>query len=207
VLATEFLNYLAARGHAEVITDTRLTLVNHEPAVIESVTDIPYILGGYLGGELVEAPLRDSPPATDADNIIKEFVEGVTISITPMIAGESIELRVIAAVASHVGYTPNQHVPIIASSTVESVLVTQSGAPAVLGGLDRTVTVRQRSGIPLLKEIAGIRNFFSREVERRRRSHIIITLVPNRLEWGEANPAESESVSQALTELNSTSHP
>ena len=51
------------------------------------------------------------------DYFLEEFIDGVTISILPTIGSDTIQLDVNAKVASHVGYTPNQNVPIISEST------------------------------------------------------------------------------------------
>ena len=85
---------------------------------------------------------------------------------------------------SHVGYTPNQSVPIISESSVKSVVLLEPGEAAVLGGLSREATVMNRSGIPLLKDVPVIKYLFSREVERRDRSQIIITIEIDRVVAG-----------------------
>ena len=177
-LATEFLNYQTDRGRAKVITDTQMTLVNGRPGTINAVTQVPYVIRGYMNGTVSDQPLRDSPHALDAGGAIKEFVDGVTIGINPTIGADTIQLDVTAQVASHVGYTPNQNVPIISQSNVASMIVVKSGTPAVLGGLKRKRVVEERQGIPGLKEIAWIKYLFSHEVKRERESQIIVTLLP-----------------------------
>ncbi len=175
VLATEFLNYLVSNGKASVITDSRLTQINRVPATIASVTNLPFIIGGFIDGDVSDSPLRDSPEALDPDRLIKEFSEGIVVEITPQIA-EDIELEIHASVTSHVGYTPNQHVPIMTESSVESTVLLLPGKAAVLGGLTRKSTVIERSGIPLLKEVPLLKYLVSRQVKREHRSHIIITI-------------------------------
>jgi len=177
-LATEFLNYQSRKGNARVITDTRIRVINGETATIESVLQIPYVLRGFVNNDVIDTPYRDSPEALDPDRLIKEFVEGVVISLTPVIGTVSMQMGISAVVSSHVGYTPNQSVPIMTESSVESVLDLSSGSPAILGGLTRTTMVDERSGIPWLKDVPGLRYLFSREVRREHKSHIIVTITP-----------------------------
>lgn len=180
-LATEFLNYIADKGRARVITDSQVVLVNGTPGRLNATTQVPYVIRGWMDGKVADQPVLDSPPATAPDGYIKEFVEGVTLSILPSIGTETIQLDVAATVASHVGYTPNQNVPIISESSVNSVIVLESGKAALLGGLKRKRTVTEMQGIPGLKNVPGIKYLFGHEVNRDRESQIMVTLRPTRV--------------------------
>lgn len=194
-LATEFLNFAADKGHAKIITDTEVTLVNGKPALVNATTSVPYVIRGWIGGKVADQPNIDSPTATTPDNAIKEFIEGVTLEIEPSLGTDTIQLDVKAKVASHVGYTPNQNVPIISESNVASVIVLESGKAALLGGLKRTRKVSEIQGIPGLKDIKGLKYFFGHEVSRERTSQIIVTLRPTRVNPAvAAQPAVAEAV-------------
>ncbi len=191
LLATEFLNYIVALGHAEVITDIRLTQIHQATATIESTTDIPFVVRGFLDGRVADSPLRDSPVAVEEMNeavaggegdsetltvsSIRAFVEGIVVELTPRIA-EEVELQVSASVTSHVGFTPHQSVPILSSSRVNSVVLLKPGEAAVIGGLSRQSKVNARTGLPVLKSVPVLKHFVSREVERRDKSQIIISI-------------------------------
>ncbi len=176
LLATEFLNYLADRGNAKVITDSRITLVNGEMGLVQSVKQIPYVLRGFIDNGVADSPLRDSPEALDPDLLIKEFTEGLTLEMVPTIGADTIILDIRSSVATHVGYTPNQSVPIITRSEVKSQAVLEADKPTVVGGLTRMSEVTERSGICGLSAIPGLRHLFSREVQREHTGHIIITV-------------------------------
>ncbi len=173
--ATDFLNYLVGTGKAEVITDTRVTQINGRTATVESVSAVPFVVK-----TATEGARQDSPSPLDADGLIKEFQEGVIVEMTPRIAHD-VELEIRSTVASHLGYTPGQNVPIIASSDLNTVALLQPDRPAVLGGLTRKSIVRERSGVAGLKDIPGLTYLFSREVERKRSSVVIITIELNRV--------------------------
>ncbi len=176
MLATEFLNYLVGNGSAEVITDTRIALVNGKVGVVDSSVNIPYILREADGDAVV--------------NTVHEYTEGVNVTISPSIGSETMELEIVARVASHLGYTPNHQIPIVTESSVDSTVVLESGKPTVLGGLTRERTVEERSGIPGLKDIPVIKYLFSREIERSKKSQIVITVLPESFEPGAAPDLE-----------------
>lgn len=177
-VATEFLNYLASHGHAEVVTDTRISVVNGRLATMDSTTQIPYILRNEFAAIPGDQPQMDSPQAMDPDGVIKEFVEGVRLEIQPTIGTSSIEFDVTATVSSHVGYTPLQSVPIIQTSSVTSALDIEIGSAACISGLTRKSTVNERSGIPLLMDIPWVGNLFARDVKRDVTKHLSICIIP-----------------------------
>jgi hypothetical protein len=203
LLVTEFLNYLTERGRAQIITDTRLTQINGRVATINSTTQVPYVVRGYMDNDVADGPVRDAPEALDADRLIKEFREGLIVEMTPRIA-DDIELEVKASVSSHVGYTPNQSVPIISSSDLNTVVLLEPGKPAVLGGLTRESVVNERSGIVGLKDVPYLRGMFSREVERKHKGVILLTIELNKVSAGVQVPhALSKKLrpAQELSEL------
>lgn len=163
-LATEFLNYLANTGNANILTDTTVNIINGQTGSVTDVTTIPYLMFNEIG------VLTDS----------LEFGEGVTVDITPTIGSETIEFVVGASVASHVGYTPSQQVPILAASTVNTVLTLEPGNVGLIGGLSRVSKVTNRTGLPVLKDIPYIWPLFARQVDRESRSQIIVSITPRR---------------------------
>jgi type II secretory pathway component GspD/PulD (secretin) len=184
-LATEFLNIAADHGRAKILTDTQVTLTNGVKGEVNSTTDIPYVIRGWIGGKVADQPNLDSPTATTTDAsgniVVKNFIEGVTLGITPTIGSDSVDLTVAATVSSQVGYTPDQNVPIIASSSINSELVVEPGKAALLGGLKRQRSVLERQGLPGLKDIPWVKYLFSHEVSRDRNSQIFVTLLPTKV--------------------------
>lgn len=187
LLAAEFLNYLASNGKAEVLTDTRMTQINGKASTVQSIAQVPYVIQGFVGNDVADSPLRDSPEALDVDRLIKEFTEGVVVEMTPRIA-DDVEVEVRAEVASHIGYTPNQSVPIISSSEVNTVVLLEPGRAAILGGLTRRSKVNERAGVALLMDIPWIGNLFAHEVEREHRNAIVVTIELNYVRAGSPVP-------------------
>lgn len=184
----DFLNYTVQTGTARVVTSTNLTVVNSEdnpgalsggargtatgtPAVIESMTAIPFTAFNYAGDSSVDGTngRNETPMAAE---------EGIRVEILPFIATESITLKVNAEVHSLIGYTPKTDYPMISSRTVNSVVNLRDGEPVVLGGLERTHNVESRVGLPLLKDIPLLGYVFGKESTDKTTSKVLISLRP-----------------------------
>jgi general secretion pathway protein D len=143
------------------------------PAVIESVTTIPYTRIGANTG------------ATNSTNEWNEIVydeeavfEGVRVEVLPFIGTESITLTVSAQVNSLVGFSKTTAVPLIAERNVNSVLNVQNGVPVVIGGLDKTTEIESTTGIPLLKDIPVLKYLFSVESTQTEKSKVLVVITP-----------------------------
>lgn len=169
----EFLNYTVERGHAKIVTATKLTMVNSEdhpgalsggnrgsataePAVIESIVTIPYSV------------LQSDIGPTNSTNARNEVTEdesfgGVRVEILPFSGTESITLKINAQVNSIVGYTKDNRIPIISTRRINSVVSLKDGKPIVLGALDKLTVTKSRSGIPGLGRIPLLRYLFANE--------------------------------------------
>jgi len=182
-----FLNYTVQTGTTNVVTATKITMVNSEdvpgglsggnrgtstgvPAVIESVVSYPFtVLQEDVGGT----------NSTNARNeVFDSAFEGVRVEILPFIGTESLTLTINAVVNSLVGFSAGNDIPIIASRSVNSVVNLTNGTPIIIGGLDRTNNVESRVGIPLLKDIPVIQYLFSKKVKDTTKSKVIISLKP-----------------------------
>lgn len=201
----DFLNYTVARGNARLLTAGRLTMVNSEdlpgavsggargtatgnPAVLEAITPLAF------------TTVQDDVGPTNAPNArnerVAELFEGVRLVVLPFIGTESITLQVEAQVNSVVGISPGTGQPLVAERRVNSVLSTRDGIPVAIAGLDRTTTVEERVGIPLLMDIPFIGGLFAVDSTEHRKTQIVIVLEP-RLKDGstpEPLPAAASSI-------------
>lgn len=169
-----FLNYTSQRGSSKVLTSTRITVVNSEdvpgggarstattaPAVISATTTIPYF------------------NAPSGEESLDTTFEGIRVEILPFIGTESITLKINAIVNSQVGFSKAKDIPLIATSSVNTVVALKGDAPLILGGLNKQTVVDSRVGIPLLKDIPVIQYLFSKESTGRTRSEVILVLKP-----------------------------
>ncbi len=182
----EFLNFTVTHGHGNVLTASRITMVNSEdlpgaitgggargsasgqPAVIESITPLPF------------ANLQADVGATNAQNARNEQLtfEGVRVEILPFIGAESVTLQVAVQVNSVAGISPETHVPLVSERSMNSLLNTVDGKSLVIAGVDKTSQVDTRSGIPLLMDIPWLGALFRVDDSETRRSKIFIAITP-----------------------------
>ncbi len=183
----DFINFTVQTGTTKVITSTRITMVNSEdvagglsggargaatanPAVIESIVSLPF------------TTVQDDIGPTNAPNarneVLETAFEGVRVEILPFIGTESITLQVAATVNSLVGYSKDTDVPIISTRNVNSVLNVRDGQPVVLGGLDKTNSVKSRVGVPYLKDIPILGYLFGKESKDTTKSKVLISIKP-----------------------------
>lgn len=200
----EFLNYTSQTGTSKVLTSTKLTMVNSEdvpgllsggargtstgtPAVIESITTIPYTLvQADIGGTSSTNGWNEYVPTGDRANVVPygtttvstDTFEGVRVTILPFIGAETTTLNITTQVNSLVGYTKQTDVPIISSRSLTTVANIKDGSALVLGGLDKTNTTTSTVGIPGLKDLPVLKYIFGKESKNKSTSKVLITVVP-----------------------------
>lgn len=183
----DFLNYTAQTGTSKVLTSTKLTMVNSEdvpgalsggtrgtstgtPAVIESITTIPYTT--------IQADIGGTNSTNGWNEVITDTYEGVRVTILPFIGAETTTLNITTEVNSLIGYTKTTDVPIISSRSLTTVANVKDGAALVLGGLDKTNTTTSTVGIPFLKDVPVLKYLFGKESSNKSTSKVLITVVP-----------------------------
>ena len=173
----EFLNYLVDEGKATIVTETSIAATNDfDPS---DASGQPGRISRIFSGNILpfytavsaEADVAVSPER-------KDIQEGVELLITPYIAAESVSLDVAVTVNSLIGYVPETHFPIISAQEATSFNNLGFGETMVIGGLDRTATVTEETGFPLLKDIPILGYLFTKESKVSRKSKLIVTLTP-----------------------------
>lgn len=200
----EFLNYTSQTGTSKVLTSTKLTMVNSEdipgglsggargastgvPAVIESITTIPYtVLQNDIGGTTSSNGLNELLPLGDRGAVVPygtttvstDAFEGVRVTILPFIGVETTTLSITTQVNSLVGYSKGADIPIISSRSLTTVANVKDGSALVLGGLDKTNTTTSTVGIPGLKDLPVLKYIFGKESSNKSTSKVLISVVP-----------------------------
>ncbi len=162
--AASFINYLAARGRANIASEPQLQLVQGEQTVIQATTNYPYRALG-----------RDDDGARTLVDAVAET--GVVLRVTPFLGSETMDLQIEAVVSNLVGFSQDGE-PILSSNSVSGRAILSEGESIVLAGLKRSYDVQTRTGIPFLGSIPGLRFLFSRTVSDTRQTEIMIHLTP-----------------------------
>ena len=120
---------------------------------------------------------RPGATARDPSLFDGEKSEGIYLEILPTIGTDMVTADLRVVVNSLAGYTKLDQ-PIIAERLIDTAITLKNGEPFAIGGLDKETRVEQRSGVPLLKDIPGVRYLFSTKTDRARKSKVFLVITP-----------------------------
>lgn len=167
----QFIEHLTNTGRAHVLSRPRVVAVNGKTAEISSLEMIPFTT--------IAQPNTDKSLNTPLgrERVDAQAEVGLRMTVTPLIGAETINLNIDAQLSSLVGYSRDDR-PIISRRHTTSDATLRSGETFVLGGLSREWVVKEIKGFPVLKDVRGIRYFFGKEIESKRRSEVLILIKP-----------------------------
>ncbi|MGI6244212.1 MAG: type II secretion system secretin GspD [Pseudochelatococcus sp.] len=163
------LTALQAVTRVKVISSPYLTVLDGKTARLVVGDQIPYATSSQTS--------QSSGNVTVTQQIeIKDT--GVILDVTPRIyASNSVALRINQSVSTPSSTLQNGN-PVIATRTVESNVLGQSGRTIVLGGLIQDRYEATETGVPVLKSTPVIGNLFKSKTDRVRRVELLIMLTP-----------------------------
>ncbi len=155
----------------KVISSPYLTVLNGKQARLVIGDQIPYAQRSQSANNLGNTTVTQ-------EIVIKDT--GIILDITPQIhANNSVALKVNQSVS-----TPSQSVlagnltPVISTRSVESDILLQSGRTVLLAGLIQDRLEQQEDGVPVLKTVPVVGDFFKQKVDNVRRVELILLLTP-----------------------------
>ena len=155
----------------KVISSPYLTVLNGKQARLVIGDQIPYAQRSQSANNLGNTTVTQ-------EIVIKDT--GIILDITPQIhANNSVALKV-----NHSVSTPSQSVlagnltPVISTRSVESDILLQSGRTVLLAGLIQDRLEQQEDGVPVLKTVPVVGDFFKQKVDNVRRVELILLLTP-----------------------------
>ena len=147
--------------NTKVLSRPVLVVNNGKEATVESVDNVNY--KGY-----------NSDPENTMD---KQAETGVSVSITPNLAAESMNLEVAASVNSIVGWTTGG-LPIINTRNTSASVNVRPNETITISGLRRDYVTRSDERVPILGYIPLVGYLFRHEIDVQRNSEILILLTP-----------------------------
>jgi len=154
------INYMVRTGNAKVLCTPTVVALNGRLATIASIDKIDY--------KAYTAPTQP---------LQKQVGSGITLTITPTIAAESMQLQILATVDSLVGYTSSGE-PILNSRATTAQVVLQDGELFTLSGLRKDVVTKQDERVPVLGSTPLIGYLFRHEIDVTKSSEIVVLLTP-----------------------------
>jgi general secretion pathway protein D len=151
---------------SRLLADPNVTVMDNEPAKIESISEIPF---------------QQLTQTTGGGNIgTTAFKEvGIKLDVVPKIARDStIDLTVIPEFSRLAGYTPETDQPIIETRRATTRVRVANSQTIMIAGLRQRSDVGSFSGIPLLKDIRYIGRLFRAHDTQIRESELVVFLTP-----------------------------
>jgi type II secretory pathway component GspD/PulD (secretin) len=169
------ISALEAEGRVRVVARPRVLVVEGRPASIESVrilrVRLPDTTSVVAGG--------DETTSATSSRAVEEFPVGITLNVEPsMLGGGRVALRVTAKSSTLGEPLPPDDIPEEFSRLVEADFFVAHGETAVLGGLARVASGRNRSGLPVLRDIPVFGLLFGRRARERDSEELVVLVTP-----------------------------
>lgn len=165
------LRALQSVTRVKVISSPYLTVLNGKQARLVIGDQIPYSRRSQSANNLGNTTVTQEIEVKDT---------GIILDVTPRIhANNSVSLKVSQSVS-----TPSESIragdltPVIATRTVESDILLQSGRTVLLAGLIQDRLDQQEGGVPLLRTVPVVGDLFKTKVDAVRRVELILMLTP-----------------------------
>lgn len=179
------INYLVRTGKARVLSRPTIVAVNGEEAEITSLDNV-----NYKAYSEPEEPLD------------KQAQVGLTMTIEPIIAQETLRLDIEAALNSVVGWSSGG-TPIINTRSTTANVVLKDGELFALSGLRKDNITKVDEQIPFLGRLPLVGYAFRHEIDRKTTSEILILLTPKKVTASQSvENRERELLQQTEDEMN-----
>jgi len=165
------LRALQGVTRVKVISSPYLTVLHGKQARLVIGDQIPYSQRSQTANNLGNTTVTEEVAVRDT---------GIILDITSQIhANNSVELKINQSVS-----TPSQSAqsgnltPIIATRSVESDILLQSGRTVLLAGLIQDHLEQQEDGVPVLRTVPVVGDLFKQKTDKVRRVELILMLTP-----------------------------
>jgi MSHA biogenesis protein MshL len=174
------LNFLEAQGSVHVLSSPRIATLNNQKAVLKVGTDEFFVTGVTTTTSAVGTTSTTTPTVT-----LQPFFSGIALDVTPRIdENNDIILHVHPSVGQvttvnkvlNLGAAAGTYTLPLASSSIsetDSVVRAHNGQIVAIGGLMRTSTVEEESGIPGLSKL-----LFGQTSKRTEKRELVILIKP-----------------------------
>lgn len=179
------LKALASRADIQILSNPKITTLDHEKAEIKVQTKVAY----YETTDVVT-----EAGVTRYERNWKEKDLGVSLTVTPHIGKDDYIIMDVKPVISALQeWTPGDNpYPIIMTREATSSVMVKDGDTLVIGGLIKEEERTTRSGVPGLMKVPVIKYLFSKKVHDTVKSELIIFVTPRIVKVKEEKPEEEK---------------
>ena len=191
------LGYFAQLGQnwdlalTAIASDTRVNVIQRPRVITSHATpgsffvgsEVPFISGSFFGGGTFG----------NSQQITRQQV-GVGLNVTPFITPDNLVVMQIDQTVDNIGASiklgNDQSAPTTETRSASSFVTVRDKDAVLLGGYINSRTDKQRSGVPLLKDVPLLGNLFSSRSKNNSRTELMILIRPSIL----ATPADAGEV-------------
>jgi len=177
------IDLLETQGLVQVLSSPRISTLNNQKAVIKVGTDEFFVT------DISSTTVANAGASTTSPDVtLTPFFSGIALDVTPQIdANGTVVLHIHPSISEVEDQEKlltlgDERVTIpLARSTIresDSIIRAQSGQVVVIGGLMQTQTTDEDSGLPLLKDVAGIGHLFKQRNMKNRKTELVILIRP-----------------------------
>ena len=159
------LNFLDTNGLTKIISSPFLTAKNHTEVYFSAVQNIPYLVQNS----------QTSATQTTTQNSYEYKDVGLKITLKPVILKDHVDFD-LHLVLEDLLSSNNTLTPTTSKKELKSSYSLRRGDVLVLSGINKTNTVKQRNGIPVLKDIFILKYLFSVEQDQDISSVVTLTI-------------------------------
>jgi type II secretory pathway component GspD/PulD (secretin) len=167
------IKYLQTLGVTKVLSNPKLAVVNNQEAKI------------HVGER--QAYITTTTTQTQTSTTVSEAVTyvdvGIQLMVTPTINEDGyVTLKIkpeISSVLSYLATSSKNNIPIIDTSTAETIVMVKDGTSILIGGLSKEDKVNTSEGVPFLSKIPFIGDAFSNKTNKTTRSELLILITPH----------------------------
>jgi type II secretory pathway component GspD/PulD (secretin) len=178
---------------SEVLATPRAVTADNSPATLQVTRAVPIYrvtTGGTQSGPTVDitytnlGTILEVTPRISADN-------NIFLTVVPEVSDiESVDRQVIAGLAT----TAN----IFAIRKVTTQVLIPSGNTLVLGGLMSDSQTKERTKVPILGDLPGMKYVFGSSSKSRRKANLLIFVTPTIVQDQDYQPTETDFLRQPL---------
>lgn len=166
------VKYLQTLGKTKILANPTLTVIDNQEAKVHVGERRAYITTTTTTG---------STTKTTAEEVTYVDI-GVQLYITPTINEDGyVTMKVKPQISSVIGNVKSSEgnlIPIIDTSTAETVVMAKDGSTVIIGGLGREEKSEGSEQVPILGDIPLLGFFFRSKTQRIERTELLILLTP-----------------------------
>jgi general secretion pathway protein D len=174
------LNALSSTNRASILSSPRVMARNGETATIQVGQEVPIITSQQVATTGTTSGTANTATTTTVPQSIQYRSTGVILNVKPVIhSGDRVDLDIAQEVSSAQATTTGVSTsPTFGTRKVQTKLSLKNGATVLLGGLMSSNKSDGNAGIPLLKDIPGLGQFFRNDTGKSDRTELIVLITP-----------------------------